>query len=86
MDGKIATGVGFHIRQQINAKWYLVNVLTRSIAVRPISKDDGNFQNCHDCKQPAEWFVVELTRFTPDGKRSKYPLVWGWCGTCDLGS
>ena len=84
-DIKIASAVGYQVRMAMNKEWQLVNTLHRAVAVRKINKDDINFQKCIDCGQPAELFAVELTRFTPKGKRSKYPLVWGWCGVCDLG-
>lgn len=81
---RTSTAIGYNIRQVMRGEWHIVNSLHRSVAVRKITKEDNNFQTCIDCKSPAELFVIELTRFTPKGKRSKYPLVWGWCGVCDI--
>jgi hypothetical protein len=85
MDRKTATAIGYQIRVNLNSQWRLINSLNRTVAVRPIDKDDDNFQSCHDCNGKSSLLVVELTRFTPKGRLSDNPLVWGWCGVCDIG-
>lgn len=84
-EDKVAAAVGYNIRMALNGEWRLTNTLHRSVAIRKICKEDNDFQKCVDCNSPSEFLAVELTRFTPKGKRSRYPLVWGWCGVCDLG-
>ncbi len=76
--------IGYNIRVTMNTDWRIVSSVTRTVAVRKITAEDSNFNRCIDCGKESTLFVVELTRFTPTGKRSKYPIVWGWCGYCDL--
>lgn len=82
---KNSTAIGYTIRMAMNSQWYLVNVLGRTVAVRRITKSDTNFTSCEDCRKDSTVLVVELSRFTSEGKRNKHPLVWGWCGSCDIG-
>ena len=80
---KVGAGIGQNIRATFNNDWKLVSSSLRTIAVRRIHEND-RFQTCQDCGKESKYFVVELTRFTPIGKRGTLPLVWGWCGYCDL--
>ena len=82
---KTSAGVGYHVRVNLNAEWNLVHSLNRTVAVRKIQTGDDNFEKCQDCGQASNLIVVELGRFTPKGRKSGYPLVWGWCGICDIG-
>ena len=82
---KESTAIGYEIRMNLNTDWTLVNSINRTVAVRPIVKDDQNFLTCQDCKANSNYIVVELSRFTPKGRRADHPLVWGWCGVCDIG-
>jgi hypothetical protein len=84
-NSKTSVGVGYHVRVNLNAEWHLVNSLNRSVAVRKIQSGDDNFTACQDCGKPSNLVVLELGRFTPRGRKSEYPLVWGWCGMCDIG-
>jgi len=82
---KHSAAVGFNIRFAFNNEWRLANALGRTVAVRYITKEDSNFTQCEDCKMDSTLIVVELSRFTPKGKKIDHPLVWGWCGCCDIG-
>jgi hypothetical protein len=82
---KTSIAVGYQIRINFNSEWRLVNSLNRTLAVRKILPDDNNFLFCHDCGKDSNLFVVELGRFTPRGRKNDYPLVWGYCGICDIG-
>ena len=82
---KESTAVGYEIRMNLNSNWVLVNSINRTVAVRPVEKGDASFLTCQDCKAASNYIVVELSRFTPKGRRSEHPLVWGWCGCCDIG-
>ena len=77
--------IGYNIRVAFSSEWQLINSLNRSVAVRRLTKDDKEFSNCIDCKNDAQYMVVELARFTPKGHKNTQPLVWGWCGFCDIG-
>lgn len=82
---KVATAVGYGLRMSLNCEWRMANTLGRTVAIRKLLKEDTHFHTCQDCGNDANWVVVELTRFTPAGRRKDYPLVWGWCGVCDIG-
>jgi len=82
---KESADVGFLIRINLNSEWQLVNTFNRVVAVRDIVKDDESFLTCQDCKAKSNYIVVELSRFTPKGRRNGHPLVWSWCGVCDIG-
>jgi len=81
---KNSQGIGYSIRVTMNCDWRIITAACRTVAVRQITTADTNFRSCNDCGKDSNLFVVELTRFTPVGKRNKHPLVWGWCGYCDL--
>ena len=82
---RVSAAVGYNIRVNLNAEWHLINNLNRTIAVRKIQENDDNFKSCQDCGKDSSLIVVELSRFTPRGRKSDYPLIWGWCGACDIG-
>ena len=82
---KNSAAIGFHTRINLNCEWHLVPGLSRTVAVRKVTKEDSHFQTCEDCGKESHLVVVELSRFTPKGRRNAYPLVWGWCGVCDIG-
>jgi len=83
---KSSTILGQVARFALNCEWKLVPVsATRVVAVRPITADDKQFTQCKDCGKDSQLFILELSRFTPSGKRSEHDLCWGWCGICDIG-
>ena len=81
---KSSQNIGIVIRRAVSCDWRIVSCEFRTVAFRPITNEDLQFARCEDCEEKSKFFVVELTRFTPIGKISKYPLVWGWCGHCDI--
>jgi hypothetical protein len=82
---KESTAVGYEIRMNLNSDWVLVNSINRTVAVRKVEKGDENFLTCQDCKAKSEYIIVELSRFTPKGRKNEHNLIWGWCGVCDIG-
>lgn len=83
---KSSTAIGHPARIAFNNEWKLIPITqSRVVAVRPIQKGDSSFAQCKDCERESQFFIVEMSRFTPQGKRSEHDLVWGWCGICDIG-
>lgn len=83
---KSSTAIGQIARFALNCEWKLVPVNnSRIVAIRPITKDDNQFTQCKDCGKESQIYVLEISRFTPQGKRSEHDLCWGWCGICDIG-
>lgn len=85
MATKNCVPIGYNIRVSFNSEWQLVNSLNRCCAVRRLTDADKEFKRCVDCNNDAQYMVVELSRFTPRGNKNTQPLVWGWCGLCDIG-
>ena len=83
---KNSTAIGQIARFAFNCEWKLIPVnASRVVVVRPITKDDASFAKCKDCERQSQFFILELSRFSPQGKKSEHDLVWGWCGICDIG-
>jgi hypothetical protein len=45
-----------------------------------VLKYDKRLKECADCNMPTKFIITELTA-VGQGQ----PLVWGWCGKCDIG-
>lgn len=83
---KSSTSVGVPARLAFNCEWKIVPIANnRNVAARPITNGDKQFTQCKDCQRDSQFIIVELSRFTPAGRRSDHDLVWGWCGVCDIG-
>jgi len=79
-----ARGIGERIRNTVECPWWIINIGCRTVAVRKIAQNDRRFRSCSDCGVESNLLVVELSQFTRN--KSHYPLVWGWCGICDIGT
>ena len=81
---KNSTNLGDVIRNAFCSEWRITSLCGRTVAVRRMTANDRYFRNCADCKSNSKVMVIELNRFCPGGSKCDLPLVWGWCGHCDI--
>lgn len=68
--------------------WQIGEMCGRMVAYRAIKETDDTYRGvdltkCPDCGQPATMIIQEFAENIKDTPQQ--PLVWGYCGVCEIG-